>query len=100
MAAFVKERWIDAATTAVNTNPEEVTGAKNFGLQVGVTGSPTITVVLDGSIDGTYWSPLVQTSDVGTVWSSGDRPVKYMRARIATLSGGTSPTVTVSAIAA
>jgi hypothetical protein len=106
MGALVKENWIDGATSTVTTDPEEVSGASSFGLQGSVTGSPSTAVsTLEGSIDGVNWAELISFNyhqpavvDNKAAWVTG-RPARYIRARVATLSGGTSPTMTVSVIA-
>lgn len=104
--AFAKVAWVDGATSTVTTDPEEVTGASTFGLQGSVTGSPSTAVsVLEGSIDGANWSELISfnyhqptTVDNKTAWVAG-RPVRFIRARVATLSGGASPSTTISVVA-
>jgi len=100
--AYVKTNWLNAATTTQTTASEEVTGTSRYGLQVSVTGSPSsLGVLLQGSIDGTNWVSLASVSAAGTTWSNPDSAgsVKYIRIDLQTLSGGSSPTVTASAIA-
>jgi methyl coenzyme M reductase beta subunit len=62
-----------------------------------ITGGPSaVTVNLEGSDDGTNWF----TVDTSTSTSSAlrhvvDKPVRFLRANLATLTGGSSPTVSV-----
>lgn len=71
-------------------------------MQVSFTGgSPTVKVYLEGSIDGTNWVTLA-TFDTGAgdasgaIKTSSSIVVNQVRANVATLSGGTSPTVTAT----
>lgn len=99
---------------AVSLSAVAVTGAgsvqalsrpcKNVSMQVSFTGgSPTVKVNLQGSIDGSNWFTLV-SFDTGSSNVSGDVvgaatiTVLYLRANVATLSGGTSPTVTATVL--
>jgi hypothetical protein len=99
--AFVRANWLDVATATGTTEAEEVTGASKYGLQVAITGGPSaVTVRLQGSIDGTGWADIGSysaTSD-GTTFIV-DKPVRYARLNLSTLTGGSSPTVTASVIA-
>lgn len=103
---LVKTNWLNAATTpGTETDPEEITGATRFGLQVETAGSPTtVGVFLDGSIDGVNWHPLIVATGVtGQLYGFGlaaTAPVvKYIKLRLDALTGGTSPTVTASVVA-
>lgn len=103
---LVKTNWLDAATTSgTETDPEEITGATRFGLQVEITGSPsTANVLLDGSIDGVNWHALFAatglTSQLYGFGLAATAPVvKYIKVRLDVLAGGTSPTVTASVVA-
>lgn len=66
-----------------------------FTLQTVVSGAPTtVSVVLEGSLDGTNWTTLATSSSTtGDQQSVADKPQAYVRARVATLTGGTSPAV-------
>ncbi len=102
---LVKESWFDNETSAgVFTNPEEVTGAVRYGLQVNTTGSPSsFQVILEGSINGTSWVTLVTATASTPIVSYGHNAahliVKYIRLNLDQLNGGTSPTLTASVLA-
>jgi len=59
---------------------------------------------LEGSIDGTNYAPIIAdqtvTANGTTVHSVGDRPVKFVRPRFVSESGGTAAVVTFSVAAA
>jgi hypothetical protein len=59
-------------------------------------GGNTVTVRLDGSIDGTVFAPIIGDQTISTtdpaVFSVSGRPVKWVRPRFVSASGGT-PTV-------
>lgn len=61
-----------------------------------MTGAPTtVSVTLQGSLDGVNWFVLATSSSTtGDYQSVADKPVFFVRANLATLTGGTSPTVT------
>ena len=67
-----------------------------FTMQTTVTGAPTaVSVTLQGSLDGVNWSTLAtSTSTTGDQQYAIDRPVRFVRTNLGTLTGGTSPTVT------
>lgn len=61
-----------------------------------------VTVDLEGSLDGTTWATLASHAfSAGEITAEAalfhvvDKPVKYVRANLTTLTGGTAPTVTV-----
>jgi hypothetical protein len=61
-----------------------------------------VTVDLEGSLDNTTWFQLAthpfsagDISAEGAMFHVIDKPVKYVRANLTALSGGTDPTVTV-----
>lgn len=63
-----------------------------------------VVVRLEGSIDGTNYAPIIADQTISsngtTVYSVGDRPVKYIRPRFVSESGGTAAVVTFSVAAA
>ncbi len=66
-------------------------------LQTSVTGGPSaVTVNLEGSLSASGpWVTLVaSTSTTGDVQTASGKAVRYVRANLATLTGGTAPTVT------
>ena len=74
-------------------------GFSQHTLQILVTGSPSgCTVNLDGSLDGTHWFDLSggQTCTSNTMFHVVSKPVAYVRGDLTALSGGSSPTVTIS----
>jgi hypothetical protein len=63
------------------------------------TGSPSNRhVELQGSHDGFVWAVLATADpgDAGLATTVINTPLRYVRANLATLAGGTSPTVTVT----
>jgi hypothetical protein len=103
--AFVMTNWLNSETTTVTTAAEDVLGLSTFALEAVVTGSPTDCIVLlEGSVDGSDWlvsltSFNIHSSPGGSAYSTVvNKPVRYIRLRIDTLSGGSSPTVTASVV--
>lgn len=96
------------AITANGTYP--VTGGYDFGspqrtltFEKIVTGGPTtLSVTYEGSLNGTTWFPLAAADTATTTAPTFivDRPVRRVRITVASLSGGTSPTVTVNVMSA
>lgn len=78
----------------------------SWGLQVSVGGdvAPTDGVItLHLSLDGTSWSAAVATHDIGDdtegdIEVAVDKPAVYARAVLASLTGGTNPTVTAKIV--
>lgn len=73
---------------------------------VTTTGVPTgVTVWLEGSIDGTNWGKLAIIAQTDSEWNTTitngefasivNKTARYLRGSVQTLSGGTSPSVTV-----
>lgn len=75
---------------------------KDHTVQLVVTGTPTAVVTnLQGSVDGDNWAELSSYSMTSGELSDGvamyhviDKPVRFIRLQLDTLTGGTSPTVT------
>lgn len=78
-------------------------GIEAHTVQAAITGAPTaVTVDLEGSLDGTTWFQLDthafsagELTATGAMWHVVNKVIKYVRANLATLTAGTSPTVTV-----
>ena len=66
-------------------------------------GGNTVTVRLDGSLDGTVFAPIIGNQTISTtdpaVFSVSGRPVKWIRPNFVSASGGT-PTVNFQVAAA
>lgn len=73
---------------------------------VTTTGSPTgVTVWFEGSLDGTSWGKLAIITQTDTEWGTTitagemahitNKPVRFVRGSVQTLSGGATPSVTV-----
>lgn len=65
---------------------------------VEITGNPSsVTIVLEGSHDGSRWVYLGQVANFNGVTAiAGAGAVRHIRANLTTLTGGTSPTVTAT----
>lgn len=69
---------------------------KTFTMQTVATGGATVSVKLQGSVNGTDWFDLAtSTSATGDAQHAVDKPARYVRANLGTLTGGTAPTVRV-----
>jgi len=86
---------------ATSTGPGTVTDLgvvrSSHTLQTSTTGSPTgVTVNLEGSLAATGpWATLAtSTSTTGDVQTATGKAVRYVRANLTVLTGGTAPTVT------
>ena len=71
--------------------------ANGLTWEVVITGSPTtVSASLQGSLDNSNWYDLDTHTNVGNNIHAVDAPLPaYVRGYVATLSGGTTPTVTV-----
>lgn len=71
----------------------------NIGWTTAYTGSPTgASVTLEGSLDGTnFYTIDTSTSTSGEYRAVSDKPVRAIRANVGTLSGGSTPKVTITA---
>ena len=71
---------------------------QNFTWQTVVTGGPaSVSVTLEGSLDGTNWVTLdTSTNTSGEIRGVSGKPVTFLRANLGTLTGGTAPTVAVT----
>lgn len=99
---------LDAATATgagsdVNTYTVDSETLGLHSVQVNTTGSPTaVTVALEGSLNDDNYVALATHSFSAAEISAGyamfhvvNKPVKHLRANVTTLTGGSSPTVTV-----
>lgn len=70
--------------------------ARTVTIQTVVTGSPaSVSCTLQGSNDGATWVTVAtSTSTTGDAQYSVDKPFRFFRANLGTLTGGTAPTVT------
>lgn len=105
--ALIKSQWLNGVSVnGTTTDPEEVTGATRFGVSMETTGGPsTAHVTLQGSIDGSHWFSLVGLNTAATVGGYNSDidpvavPIAWIRLLMDALTGGSSPTVSASAIA-
>jgi hypothetical protein len=68
------------------------------GAQVVVTGGPTSAVYsIEGSLDGTVFGTIASGTVVdGTITANTTpKPFRYLRSRVTSIAGGTTPTMTV-----
>ena len=87
------------STQKVSQIPSHHTVAATMG---GTVVATAVTVDLEGSLDDTTWFQLARhafsAADIsaeGAMFHVIDKPTKYVRANLITLTGGTDPTVTV-----
>lgn len=97
---------LDGVTADVNGAWKTVAGFKDFSMQVVLTGSPTGgTITLESSNDGSNAAPTpLMTFVIGSDTNLEinyviDKPVAFVRATLAGLAGGTSPTVSAKVVA-
>lgn len=86
-----------AAATGPGTTVDLGVVRSSHTMQTSTTGAPTgVTVNLEGSLASTGpWTTLVaSTSTTGDVQTVSGKAVRYVRANLAVLTGGTAPTVT------
>lgn len=96
-------RILNAATaTGAGTASDMGCAMSVFTAQYIVTGAPSaVAAKLEGSLDGTNWFDLtgLNVTAAGAVTNSADAgvhfAVRYVRANVTTLTGGTAPTVSV-----
>ena len=87
------------ATQKTPTIPTHHTVAATMG---GTVVATAVTVSLEGSLDDTTWFTLAEhvftaaeITAVSAMFHVADKPVKYVRANVITLTPGTDPTLTV-----
>jgi hypothetical protein len=94
---------LNAVTAAGNGDVAAISGVNPMGgvprkiaWEVRVTGSPTaMQVDLEGSLDNTNWYQIDTYNTVANALREvTQRGAKFIRARLVTLTGGSSPTVT------
>jgi len=76
---------------------------EDHSIQINITGTPTaVTVTLEGSLDGVLFSTILTTAmSAGELTATtalahiADKPLRFVRANLTVLTGGSSPTVTV-----
>lgn len=97
-------RLLDAASsTGVSTAWYLSSGANEHTVQCMATGSPTSVVVeLEGSLDNGTWYQLAEhlwsnseLSNQAAMFHVSSKLVGYVRINLTTMSGGSSPTMTV-----
>lgn len=89
------------ATGASGTWPVRMK-PRNHTVQITITGAPTaVTVGLEGSLDNTTWVSLAshimtaaELTATKAMFHVIDKPVRYVRINLETLTAGTSPSVT------
>jgi hypothetical protein len=88
------------ALTTTGTTPLFATpGNDVHTVQIVLSGSPSgCTINLDGSLDGSHWNDISgsQTCTSNIMFHVVSRSVRFVRGDLTALSGGTSPTVTVT----
>lgn len=88
---------LDAATAVATGATFSLSAVRRtFTLVTTVTGAPTgVSLTLEGSLDGSQWYVLAtSTSTTGDAQFAVDKPARYVRANLGTLTAGTAPTVT------
>ena len=92
-----------ATSTGASSSLTHSTPVRNHALQVTITGAPTaVTVELLGSLDNTnFVTSATHVLSAGELTATKamyfviDKPLAYVKANLAVLTGGTTPTVTV-----
>jgi len=96
-------KLLDGATaTGASTSHAVRMKPRNHTIQTTITGAPTaVTIDLEGSLDGTTFVSLASyifTADdltaAAAMFHVVDKPVRFVRLNLKTLTAGTSPTVT------
>jgi YbbR domain-containing protein len=96
-------KLLDGATAeGVSTSHPVRMKPRNHTVQVTITGAPTaVTVDLEGSLDDTTYvslaSYVLTAADLtaaAAMFHVVDKPVRYVRVNLVTLTAGTAPTVT------
>jgi hypothetical protein len=103
---FVRTKWFDAITAVQISDPVELEGVFRFGVELSWTGAPDgFEGKLQGSIAGVAWrdlmnwgGPLAGGFNDAYTQNSSCHPIRFLRLRLDSLTGGTSPTVTVSVV--
>ena len=87
---------VTGACTAYSMPSTGSTLPSAFTWQTIYTGSPTGTTVnFEGSLDYSTWSTMDSTTNTsGETRSISNKPVKFVRCNVTTLSGGSAPTAT------
>ena len=86
------------SSVAVRTIPAKHAVQATMG---GTVVATAVTVDLEGSLDNTTWDALdshafsgAEITAEAAVWAVTDKPARYVRLNLTTLTGGTNPTVT------
>ena len=102
-AFFVTYDLLEAPASGVSTSVQlgEEISTRNYILFTTVASINTnVIVALNGSIDGTNWSPIITnqtiTGDGTTHYNIANHPVKYVQPVFVSESGGTAATVLFS----
>jgi hypothetical protein len=90
------------AVTSTGVSPSWRANCVNHTIAADITGSPTaVTIDLEGSLDNnTFYTLASHTFSSGELTAGGSmfhvesKMVKFIRANLVTLTGGSSPTVT------
>lgn len=85
---------LNAATSTGSGAEKDLEGTfGNHSILQSVTGSPTDWLIeLQGSHDGVNWTTLAGLDENNTFHSLVNFPLRYVRANLASFTGGTSPT--------
>lgn len=68
----------------------EVKGARSYGIQTILTGSPTFSLTVQGSNDGVNWVDLSAAITTGTITYVVDKPVAALRAHVTAWTGAST----------
>ena len=96
-------KLLDAATTTGASPRWNASGSIYHTVQVNITGSPTaVTVDLEGSLDDNTYFTLASHSMTSSELTASaamfhveTKRVHYIKTNVTTLTGGSSPTVTI-----
>ena len=92
---------IDTTTLGAQVGPGiRVTGSRSYGIQTVVTGAPTFSLTVQGSMNGSDWVDLSGAISTANITYVVDKPVVFVRANITSFTLGTNPRIKVYIAAA
>ena len=82
---------LNSTTLGAQDGPgARVFGARSYGIQTILTGSPTFSLTVQGSNDGVNWIDLSSAITTGTITYVTDKPVCFLRAHVTAWTGAST----------